>query len=81
LLCEQGVLRDFEEKLGTDLAAACQKWLRTRDQCYIHRYCDDDRSGLHIVGSTISVFAHSLARICSTAARGSLHVSHLIHGF
>jgi hypothetical protein len=80
LLCEQGLLRDVEEKLGTDFAATCQKWLRTRDQCYIGRYRRDDRSGLRIVGSAIFVFAHSLARSCSTAARGSLYVSHLIHG-
>jgi hypothetical protein len=79
LLREQGLLRDFKEKDSASFAP-CEKrvWIRIEFNSDRNHQCG---CATPDAGSTISVFAHDIVRFCSTAARGSLHVSHLIQGF
>lgn len=80
LLREQNVLRNFAEEHGSCFTGTREERVEfrvERDMC-----CNGGRglSGLFFVRSTSFFRTHFTVRVRVTAARGSLHVSHLILG-
>ena len=67
-------------KGGSDFSATREKRGRFPVECDL--CCNGSRPspGLFFARSTSFFRAHLIVRDCSTAARGSLHVSHLILG-
>jgi len=80
LLRQQNLLRDFAEEHGSCFTTAREKRVEFRVECDV--CCNGSRGfpGLFFVRSTALFLARTVVREFRTAARGSLHVSHLILG-
>ena len=73
------MLRHFEESRAV-FPAARQKRFGIGVERDLRRNTQRDRAESRLVGSTAFFFARAIMRDRITAARGPLHVSHLIHG-
>jgi hypothetical protein len=80
LLREQDMLRDFAKEHGSCFTTAREKCVEFRVERDMCCNCGRGLSGLFFVRSTSFFRTHFIARVRITAARGSLHVSHLILG-
>jgi hypothetical protein len=80
LLREQSLLRDINEKHRADFPATREKCFGIRVERDVRGNSKRYRTGLRFVRSTAFFLAHVTECDRHTATRGSLHVSHLIHG-